>query len=1128
MPGSRRWPRSCTSARRARCRRCARRRRARRRAWLKRPPGMFREIMPGMTAIEPTHLLSNGRYAVALRANGAGVSRWGNVALSRTPRRRAARRLRLVLPSALGSPAAAGVADPASGARLGRALPLQLPRRPGRLRRDLARGRGDDDGLGQSRGRHRVPPHRPAQLRRPHARPRADVVVRGDARRSARRRGAPGVLEPVRRAPNGRRSTRRSCSRGSPAWRPTRACSPRTSWPSVEPAGGSIRIQVDRLRWLGRNRGASHPLAVVRRAAADAAEGATASPSTPASIRSRRSRCGCRSRPRRRSQLTFCTAAADDPTTLRAVIDKYRQARQHRARLADVGDADRHPPARDAHQRRELRRDPDAVDDARAVARRAPTCAPTEAGDVCDRRLLWRFGISGDRPIVLVSAGVSQGSGLLRSLAQALRLWSWGGVACDLVVINFEPASYLMALNRSIAALKEAARRGDRGAAGQRRDRLSPAAVERPERRRESRPCARWRGSASAPTAARSPITSRSSPSCTSARSRSARRSRARRSAARWAPRSCRGAPSGDFAAAGGEFRFDVNALTRPARPWVNVLANPELRRPDQRGRRRLQLGLEQPPQHAHAVVERRRRRPGRRMVPAPGPAHDAGVERDAVGRRRRRLGLSRRPRPGLQHRQPPARRARLQRHLVRRRRDRGQAGARSPRQSRPPDDPAAPGRRRRVDPRRAAQRPRQHATRAWRRCAAAPASDDAPTSLDDSAGETRRATVLFCTQRDRSAGFGGGTAFFALAGDRDDLADWTCDRRELFDARGRVIVPDHYGQASGCALDPCAALSTRVTLRAGDSIERVFLLGYGASPRRPRALVAKAALVPPLRRLLQRPRALGRAARRDHGAHARPALRRDGQPLAALPDDRLPALGARRLLPGRRRLRLSRPAAGRDGARLDRAGDAAPADRPRRLAPVRRRRRPALVARADRRRRAHPFLRRPALAALRLRPLRRDDRRRDRARRRRALPRRRGDPGRRRGRLLHAGDQRRGGERLRALRARDRSQPRGRRARPAADGHRRLERRHEPGRPRRPRRIGVARLVPVRRRRAASRRSPSARRARARRALAGRGARLARGLQDAGWDGEWYRRAFFDDGTPLGSQRQQPSAAST
>jgi len=35
----------------------------------------------------------------------------------------------------------------------------------------------------------------------------------------------------------------------------------------------------------------------------------------------------------------------------------------------------------------------------------------TEAGDICDRRLLWRFGISGDLPIVLVSAGAEQGLG---------------------------------------------------------------------------------------------------------------------------------------------------------------------------------------------------------------------------------------------------------------------------------------------------------------------------------------------------------------------------------------------------------------------------------------------------------------------------------------------------------------------------------------------------------------------------------------------------------------------------------------------------------------------------------------------------------------------------------------------
>ena len=66
-----------------------------------------------------------------------------------------------------------------------------------------------------------------------------------------------------------------------------------------------------------------------------------------------------------------------------------------------------------------------------------------------------------------------QGLGLLRSLAQALRLWSWGGVACDLVVVNDEPASYLMPLSRADRA-RCARRTSPRCDAqpGSRRDRL--------------------------------------------------------------------------------------------------------------------------------------------------------------------------------------------------------------------------------------------------------------------------------------------------------------------------------------------------------------------------------------------------------------------------------------------------------------------------------------------------------------------------------------------------------------------------------------------------------------------------------------------------------------------------------
>ena len=32
----------------------------------------------------------------------------------------------------------------------------------------------------------------------------------------------------------------------------------------------------------------------------------------------------------------------------------------------------------------------------------------------------------------------------------------------------------------------------------------------------------------------------------------------------------------------------------------------------------------------------------------------------------------------------------------------------------------------------------------------------------------------------------------------------------------------------------------------------------------------------------------------------------------------------------------------------------------------------------------------------------------------------------------------------------------------------------------------------------------------------------LVTALEGEGWDGDWYRRAFFDDGTPLGSRQNE------
>jgi cyclic beta-1,2-glucan synthetase len=118
--------------------------------------------------------------------------------------------------------------------------------------------------------------------------------------------------------------------------------------------------------------------------------------------------------------------------------------------------------------------------------------------------------------------------------------------------------------------------------------------------------------------------------------------------------------------------------------------------------------------------------------------------------------------------------------------------------------------------------------------------------------------TVLLATQRELSAGFGQGTAFLALAIRADaefnahNDTDWTCDRRELFDARGAPVLPDHFAQRAGVGLDPCAALSSTLTLQAGQAVERVFLLGYASSPEAAKALAAQAAALPALARLQQ------------------------------------------------------------------------------------------------------------------------------------------------------------------------------------------------------------------------------------------------------------------------------------
>ncbi len=814
----------------------------------KRGPGVLRDVLPGMAAIEPTHLLSNGRYAVSLRANGAGTSRWGRDMISRSR------------DDALRD--AYGHFFHLRWDRQPRAVSLTQHPAPDRAAHYHASFHGDRAWFGASwsevdaEATVWVSPEDDIEFRRVILRNKGDRVLDLELISSfevtladARADEAHPAFQNLFIGAEWQAHHQALVFERKPRLAHDKGVLAAHFIAEAEPPLAGLRLQVDRQRWLGRNRSASHPLATFDEPPAVPEGGESAPLDTgldPVAAFAVRLQIA----PGAQARLTFCTAAANSRATLRAVIDKYRQpsnierASMMSATLAGI-------------RLREMRIGAETfaaiqtLTTLLAMTLTRPHALKAEAGEACDRRLLWRFGISGDRPIVLVSAGVAQGFGLLRSLSQALRLWSWGGIACDFVVVNHEPASYLMELNRSIGSLKEAhvaacnaqpcaaetgffiLASGDLNA-----DELSTLrALARVRLNADGRPLAHHvqelvdehdRALEERQAVSSTPLPANMG--------------------AEIVPRT----PAGEFAATSGEFRFDVTALIRPARPWVNVLANPGF------GAQISEAGGG----YSWALNSRLNMLTPWSNDPVADPQGEWFLLQDT---RTMEVWSVTPSSAGDKHAE--YRVSHGQGHSVISHRHGPLEVSMS--WCVDPDAAVKQARLRLVNRGHktlnlrvigiaewilGANRADRGSTLTNTACQRAAPLDENTSGLrsDDGRSEERRMTTLFCSQRDRSGGFGGGTAFFGLAGDSEELSDWTCDRRESFDARGRLIVPDQYGQTSGGGLDPCAAISTRITLRAGDTIERSFLLGWGASPEAAQALAASAALVSPLRRKLQ------------------------------------------------------------------------------------------------------------------------------------------------------------------------------------------------------------------------------------------------------------------------------------
>jgi cyclic beta-1,2-glucan synthetase len=591
----------------------------------------------------------------------------------------------------------------------------------------------------------------------------------------------------------------------------------------------SVRLATDRQSWQGRNRANCQPLACVADAPSltDAASADVDTGLDPVCALA----VTLHIAPGAKARLTFATAASRSADTLRAVIDKYRQTSNvQRASLMSA--------TLTGIRLRALRISGDnftamqTLTSALVMSLARPHMRAVRpenaASEVCDRTLLWRFDISGDRPIVLVLASVADGLGLLRSLSQALSLWLWGNIACDLVVINAEPTSYLMTLDHEIAAMRERHLADCNAKAGtalahmhllhasdlSHQELSTLHGLARVVLRADGRPLTHhvqeWLHLHELALERRLDTSSASLPMA---------------AATSGVPQACQG----EFLAGAGEFALDVKASLRPIRPWINVLSNPAF------GAQISEAGGG----YTWAVNSRLNQLTAWSNDPVSDPpsewfllqnsktkevwsvAPSAGVYQTLSYRVTHGQGYS-----SIQH-----------------------------------------------------QRGDLEVTATW--CV------DAITSVKQvrlsflnhgrktlhlrvigiaewlmGANRTDRGTVrtamlhdqtltaLLCTQRERSAGFGEGTAFFSLDDASTDSSDWTCDRRECFDARGRLVVPDFYGQLCGDGLDPCAALSTQLVLGTGESGERTFLLGYAHTAEQARQLLAQAAAVPAAQRL--------------------------------------------------------------------------------------------------------------------------------------------------------------------------------------------------------------------------------------------------------------------------------------
>lgn len=215
---------------------------------------------------------------------------------------------------------------------------------------------------------------------------------------------------------------------------------------ATAPAAAPLSYETDRLRFIGRNGSAAAPAAMRASGTLSNTDGAVLDPIV--SIR-----CAVMLEPGQTATIDIVSGVADSRTSAMGLIDKY-QDRHLADRVFDLSWT---------HSQVALRQIDLSDADAQLHARLASAVLYPNSALRADAAVLlrnrrgqsglWGYAISGDLPIVLLQVGDAAHIELVHQLLKAHAYWHLKGLAVDLVIWNEERAGYRQRLQDEIMGL---------------------------------------------------------------------------------------------------------------------------------------------------------------------------------------------------------------------------------------------------------------------------------------------------------------------------------------------------------------------------------------------------------------------------------------------------------------------------------------------------------------------------------------------------------------------------------------------------------------------------------------------------------------------------------------------------